>query len=171
MLQKLSSQLTTIEKDNSVNKLKKCVEELSAFIKELKSTTETNNAAGVKYMVEDIRAELPYQINDAIKNINSIFESLKTEFSIFNSLGDEIEELRKDITALKNDMTKNADINNEKPINILANIDRDFPRTRSYGYKQFVMSYRNGFNIRELLWILIIIAFVIKLIFFNHICE
>lgn len=171
MLQKLSSQLTTIEKDNSVNKLKKCVEELSSFIKELKSSSETNNASGVKYTAEDIRTELSYQINDAIKNINSIFESLKTEFSIFNSLGDEIEELRKDITALKNHMTKNADMNDEKSINILSNIDRDFSRTKFYGCKQFFVSFRNRFNIRELLWVLIIIAFVIKLIFFNHICE
>lgn len=155
MLQKLSSQLTAIEKDNSVNKLKKCIEDLSAFIKEMKSITETNNVAGIKYTAEDIREELSCQINDVIKNTSSIFESLKTEFAIFNSLGEEIQELRKDVTALKNDVTKNAEIKDGKSINILANIDKDF-----------IASYRNRFNIRELLWIIIIIAFVIKFIFF-----
>lgn len=168
LLQKLSSQLTIIEKDNSVERLKKCIEELSAFIKELKYTAATENNSGEKYTTEDIKAELSLQINDAIKNINTIFESLKTEFATFNSLEDRIEELRKDVIALKNEMAKN----NEKPADMLANIEQEFPLIKSgRKNKKFLETYRNEFNIRELIWVLIVIAFIIKLIFFNHICE
>lgn len=165
MLQKLSSQLTAIEKDNTVDTLKQCVDDLSTFIKELKQISikkvEPTNS---NYTVEDMRRELSIQINEVVGNINNIFESLKADFSTFSSLGIEIDGLKDEVKGLRCDISnktdKQDDVTNRlrKPL-----IDNWF--------KRFFMSYKVSFNLRELIWICILIVLtiiILKLKFFNQ---
>lgn len=157
MLQQLSSQLANMEKDSTVNTLKKCVEDLSCFIRELKSISTQNVVSkNTHYSVEDMRNELSIQISEVVRNINSIFESLKTEFSIFSSLN-EVRSLRCDIN--------NGD-STHKETTCELKIDQriGMNEIRSW-FKRFVLSYKSVFNLREVLWLGLIIVLIVKLIF------
>ena len=166
MLQRLSSQLSAIESDKTVNTLKKCVDDLSQFVRELKhiSTSKSTSHNSSNYSVEDMRMELSIQINEVIRNINTIFESLKTEFSIFNSLGSEIEELKIEVKSLRGDISNSNTIQN-------VNTKEERKKSIRNWFNRFLMSYNTTFSIRELLWIFVIIilaVIVIKLKFMNQ---
>lgn len=165
MLQRLSTQLSAIESDKTVNTLKKCVDDLSQFVRELKHISTSNSAINnSNYSAEDMRRELSIQINEVIKNINAIFDSLKTEFSIFDSLGREIEDLKGEVKHLR------GDINNSRGTREKITNEGQKSAIKKW-LNRFFLSYNATFTIRELLWIssiIILAVIVIKLKFFNQ---
>ena len=135
---------------------------MTLFIQELRQISDRPEASQQgNFSFEDMRKELSIQIAEALSHLNYIYDSLKNEFNVFSSLEKEIAKIKSEVEELRSDMNNNlADISQ-------AVRDDSKLRLRKWFRTGFLHTIA-PFNYREILWIVIIVALMIKLIFFKN---
>ena len=165
LLQKLSNQLNALEKENSVERLRTSIEELSVFLKELKNISGMPFKTSGQYSSDDIKEEITIQIKDVIQKIEANIASLRTEFHSFNSLKDDIQSLKREVTELKNSMSCSMSNNGmESRLDEIEAMLGEIAHNINYdtfdNYK-FVKSFKSPLNLRDLAFCLIILGTIV----------
>lgn len=168
LLQKISKQLNALEKDNSVEKLRNSIEELNKFLKELKTISAMPFDTGGHYSTTDIKDEITNQIKEIIQGIENNITSLRSDFQAFILLKDDIQSLKDEVTELKKGVySSDQNVGMESQLNKIESILGEIINKINYntiGNDTFIESFKNPFNIRDLVFCLIFIfAFILYL--------
>lgn len=169
LLQKLSNQLNVLEKENSVERLRTSIEELSVFLKELKNISGMPFKTSGQYSSDDIKEEITIQIKDVIQKIEKSITALRTEFHSFNSLKDDIQSLKNEVSALKNSLPGSTSNNvMESRLDEIETMLGEIAQKINYealAERKYVKSIKSPFNLRDVVFCGIILGVLVFYLF------
>ena len=160
LLQNLSNQLNSLEKENSINNLRKSIEELSVFLKELKKVLSMPfNISGL-YNSDDIKEEITTQVKEVIQQLEQNINALGTNFNSLTSIKDDISTLKQEVVDLRNKLVgSKLNENMESRLDEIEEMLSDITnKLNSYTLMEFMKSYKHPLNLRDVLFSVIIIG-------------